>query len=175
MEQESKLAVGIRSKLGDIARTQAGVEEVPRGSNSGEAIRHYQAATNLDGTGWPWCAAFVDWCVDRWQRETQAETGVASPFNRPRTAAAYGLLSWAKVEAERGVRIFAPAGGYVPARGDVVVYGFSHCGIVAGAVADDVFSAYEGNTNPDGGREGYIVCARMRHRREVRGFIHLPV
>lgn len=44
-----------------IAEGELGVIENPYGSNSGARVRQYQASTDLPGTGWPWCGAFVEW------------------------------------------------------------------------------------------------------------------
>ena len=46
-----------------IALGEVGVQEQPPGSGShtGPRIKQYQAATDLGGTGWPWCSAFVQW------------------------------------------------------------------------------------------------------------------
>ena len=52
----------IRHKAVEIAATQIGVHE-KGGNNRGPMVRVYQAATDLGGTGWPWCAAFVSWCL----------------------------------------------------------------------------------------------------------------
>lgn len=51
----------VNQRVIDIAEAELGVEEVPVGSNSGPRVRMYQASTSLSGTGWPWCAAFVEW------------------------------------------------------------------------------------------------------------------
>lgn len=59
-----------------VALAEVGVTEVPLGSNSGPRVRQYQAATELAGTGWPWCAAFVEWC---WKRVGGIDTDVCSP------------------------------------------------------------------------------------------------
>lgn len=48
-------------KLVAAARGELGVREDPPGSNSGSRVRQYQAATDLAGTGWPWCGAFQKW------------------------------------------------------------------------------------------------------------------
>lgn len=59
-----------------VALAEVGVTEVPLGSNSGPRVRQYQQATSLGGTGWPWCAAFVEWC---WKRVGGIDTAVCSP------------------------------------------------------------------------------------------------
>ena len=60
--------------------------------------------------------------------------------------------------------------------GDIVVYEFSHTGIVSGTGdRESSFYAIEGNTNPGGGRDGYEVAERGRNYSSVRKFIRLPV
>jgi hypothetical protein len=39
---------------------------------------------------------------------------------------------------------------------------WTHTGLVTRVDAKDVFSTIEGNTNDEGSREGYEVCARVR-------------
>lgn len=159
--------------LVEIARTQIGTEEDPEHQNRGSAIRKYQASTTTGGQGWPWCAAFVDWCVQKLVAE--GETPIADV---PRTARAFGLISWAK---DNDFQVFDPPNPRDPKRieprpGDIVVYDFSHCGIVSD-MRDDChdFFAIEGNTNPAGGRDGYEVAERGRSYRHVTKFIRLPV
>jgi hypothetical protein len=156
--------------LVDIARLQIGTEEDPKHRNEGSAILKYQQATNLAGQGWPWCAAFVDWCVQ--QFAARGETQIA---HVPRTAAAFDLISWG---LDNHYRVFNPPAdknSEKPRPGDIVVYEFSHTGIVSkdGDSADD-FYAIEGNTSPAGGRDGYEVAERGRKYSVVRKFIRLP-
>lgn len=49
-------------KVAKVALGEVGVTEIPMGSNTGPKVRSYQMATDLGGTGWPWCGAFVAWC-----------------------------------------------------------------------------------------------------------------
>ena len=49
-------------KVAKVALGEVGVAESPPGSNSGMKVRAYQMSTDLGGTGWPWCGAFVSWC-----------------------------------------------------------------------------------------------------------------
>lgn len=49
-------------KVAKVALGEVGVTEHPLGSNSGTKVRSYQMATDLGGSGWPWCGAFVAWC-----------------------------------------------------------------------------------------------------------------
>ena len=54
------------AKAIEIASGEVGVTEDPPGSNRGPRVGVYQAVTSLARdpayrTGWPWCAAFVEW------------------------------------------------------------------------------------------------------------------
>lgn len=155
-------------ELAQIAETQLGTQEDAKHGNGGEAIRKYQAATNLDGQGWPWCAAFVDWCMEVFF----ARHPEYVRYVRPTTAAAFGLIDWGR---EQNCLVFQPT-TREPMRGDLVVYSFSHCGIVADVdPSEPVFHAIEGNSNTDGGRDGYEVVRHARNFSSVNRFVRLPV
>ena len=157
--------------LVEIARKQLGTEEDPKHKNTGSSILKYQASTSLAGQGWPWCAAFVDWCVQQFAKEDNKIT------HAPRTPSAFGLIAWGN---DNHFKVFDPPIGspddVTPEPGDIVVYEFSHTGIVSknGDPTHD-FYAIEGNTNPGGGRDGYEVAERGRNYSSVRKFIRLPV
>jgi hypothetical protein len=153
-----------------IAQSQIGTEEDPQHQNTGSCILKYQASTSLAGQGWPWCAAFVDWCVQQY-----AATGGSDIAQVPRTASAFGLITWGD---DNHYHVFNPpinSADTKPRPGDIVVYAFSHTGIVSreGDAAHD-FYAIEGNTNPVGGRDGYEVAERGRPYSSVKQFVRLP-
>jgi len=53
----------LAQELVKVALEEVGVEEID-GTNCGEGVNVYKATTNLPpDEGWPWCAAFVCWCV----------------------------------------------------------------------------------------------------------------
>ena len=151
-----------QSKIADIAESQIGTEEDAAHTNRGAAILKYQACTTLGGQGWPWCAAFVDWCVD--------ESGLMRDEDRPKTPAAFDLIHWG---ANHGCLILSPS-RVIPQRGDIVVYTFSHCGIVAD-VEPGYVHAVEGNTNSQGGRDGYEVAKRLRAFSQIKALIRIPL
>ena len=72
-----------------IARKEIGTEEDPKHQNKGSSILKYQQSTTLGGQGWPWCAAFVDWCVQKFADEDGTKI-----THVPRTPAAFGLITW---------------------------------------------------------------------------------
>ncbi|HKV53338.1 MAG TPA: CHAP domain-containing protein [Candidatus Binataceae bacterium] len=155
-----------------IAQKEVGTEEDPKHQNTGSSIRKYQASTTLAGQGWPWCAAFVDWCVQQF-----AAQGGTKITHVPRTPSAFGLITWGN---DNHFQVFNPPVNPqkdIKAKpGDIVVYEFSHTGIVSreGDSTHD-FYAIEGNTNPGGGRDGYEVAERGRNYSSVRKFVRLPV
>jgi hypothetical protein len=117
-----------------------------------------------------WCAAFVDWCVMELLTKSPSATSLQLAL-RPRTASAFGLLTWGKTTP--GCLVVH---GYhtSPVRGDIVVFNFSHTGIVVES-GKGHFHSVEGNTTPGtGGNQGYIVQRRMRVEHLMKGFIRLP-
>lgn len=165
------------TKLADIAESQIGKRE-EGGNNIGPAVREYQGASNLPPGAWPWCAAFVDWCVREWLRDEQARRWLNLQVNtpeqwRPKTAAAFGLIEWAKGKPN-STRILPE--GATALRGDIVVFDFSHVGIVLGQPDLDVIETVEGNTNGRGERDsksGDGVWRKFRDRSLVRNFIRI--
>ncbi len=131
------------------------MKEYPPGSNSGPRVREYQAATNLGGTGWPWCAAFVCWCYK--------QAGKALPY----PTASVGLFeAWAVKQGDMVKR---------PFRGDIVCYRFDadnwpdHMGIVERVLALPRFGkpwlvrTIEGNTAFGNDANGGEVQRRTRY------------
>lgn len=117
--------------LARIAETQVGHHE-QGGNNLGPDVVEYQKATWLTPGAWPWCAAFVCWCV--WH--AIQTLGLSPAWKRPRTPGAYDLEQWAtgkygpmfgswKVIASE---IHKP--DTWPRRGDIVTFTWSHTGIV---------------------------------------------
>lgn len=120
----------------DVASSQLGVEEDPKGSN---CIKYNTAYYNrsVSGEAYPWCMVFVWWCF--------REAGLAKLFyGGKKTASCTTLMNWAKANGQ-----FVTS-GYKP--GDVLFYQFDsdpaadHTGICVGASAASV-TAIEGNTN----------------------------
>lgn len=142
--------------LVDIAVAELHNKEI--GDNSGPAVRKYQAATVEAPGRWPWCAAFVAWCIQ------QAGYPDGQRF---KSALAYDLETWGL--QQNGVLLTE----YNTAQpGDLVTYDFSHCGIVEFDRGDQI-AVIEGNTNDQGAREGDGVYRRYRDRRLVRRFVRI--
>ena len=171
-----KSTLEIRKKLTAIAKSQVGVREVPKNSNTGPDVLKYQRATWLDGTGWAWCAAFIDWCIKEWGKDgdiLNALGKLPSSFEtwRPKTAGAWDLENWAE---QNKVRLYEgkELKNLVLHTGDIVIYKFSHVGIIHDDEGDKIFTV-EGNTSPSGSREGGGVYSLTRSRSEIRSIIRI--
>lgn len=165
--QPTVAAPTLQIHLVQVANGQIGVHETSR--NRGPGIEKYWGATTYPeghDERQPWCAAFACWClreaiIRRWGDEA------AAPFKRCRSARAYGWIEWARLEPRADV---VPG----PRPGDIVVYNFSHIGIVLEYRGGSDFSAIEGNTDDAGGNEGVEVAVRRRQIKQVRAFLRLP-
>ena len=140
-------------KLADVALSQVGVRETG-GNNRGAKIRTYQAASNLAPGPWPWCAAFVDWCVQQWLAYPEARQWLGLKHStpagwRPKTALAFGLIEWGR---KRPNTVTVLPEKTTPKAGDIIVFDFSHTGIVVGATSK-IVECVEGNTNGRGDRD----------------------
>ena len=164
-----------RNALALIAEREIGVRE-KGGNNRGADIVRYQTATWLAPGPWPWCAAFICWCICEWLkapsvRETLHMTEAAAQKWRPKTAGAWDFVNWAK---GAGLKVL---GENEPVRrGDLVVYDFSHIGIVLKDSERGEIETAEGNTNGKGERDsesGDGVWRKFRERSLAKAFIRL--
>lgn len=163
-------------KLIAIASAEVGVRE-EGGNNRGERIREYQAATDLNPGAWPWCAAFVDWCICEWLKDEGVVNWLSlknrTPDEwRPKTALAYGLVEWAKSRPNT-TKIYDE--NDVAKSGDIVTFDFSHVGIVVEDMGKDLITI-EGNTNGRGFRDsttGDGVWKKVRQKHLVKNFIRI--
>jgi hypothetical protein len=137
----------------EFAKTQIGVREVTR--NRSPQIDKYHKAGGLDPAGaHAYCVSFLRWCF----LHASVEVGQNNPM--PRTARAVGLWTlaplWTRTEKPVPGAIFCRA----VAPGDPNSKG--HAGFVVDVTADDMLVTIEGNTNPEGSREGDGVYQRQR-------------
>lgn len=63
---------------------------------------------------------------------------------------------------------------FKPQKGDIVVFTFSHIGIVE-SVKDRMITTIEGNTNDAGSREGSAVARKVRVNSIIKCYIRLPL
>jgi hypothetical protein len=176
VSQAAPGAPAVLANLADIAEGEVGTAERPPGSNAGPRVGVYQAACTLAAsqpTGWPWCAAFVCWCVGQLIAREPGRLAARIEANPPREASVYGLEDWAR-------RMGLPFSDdhdnpIAPQRGDLVFYRFSHVEIVRN-VFPSHFETIGGNTEAQSGgdeRDGGCVAIRTRSFQLVRSFARL--
>lgn len=141
----------------ETAKTQIGIQEVPKGSNAGPEVEIYLKSVGLN-KGNAWCMAFVYWVTN----ESAKKLGIVNPLMK--TAGV--LTQWNNRPAMR-VKI--------PQSGDVFIMDFGkgqgHTGFVSQVLPNGIIETIEGNTNTDGSREGYAVCKRTRKISSCIGFL----
>jgi hypothetical protein len=148
----------IQKKALEIALTQEGVSEDPKGSNWGPKIKEYLAAAGLKASA-PWCMSFVVWCFD----QAAKELNVKNPLYKTGGV----LYGWQQRSATLGIKTN-------PQPGDVFImrfaHGTGHTGIVE-SVDETHVHTIEGNTNDDGSREGYEVARRSRLKTSIMAYL----
>lgn len=136
----------------EVAKTQIGKEEIPRGSNWGPVVQDYLKTAGINFPA-SWCMAFVYWCF--------VKTG--KPLTIAKTA---GVLDQYRKSKKYVVT--------TPAPGDVFIMdfggGLGHTGMVESVEGASVHTI-EGNTNDTGSREGYEVCRRIRPISKIKAFL----
>ena len=188
----SNTATNPLAVLADIAHTQVGVHE--EGENTGPQVIAYQRATSEPGTGWPWCAAFVCWCVAQLARMRPGLLSCEARKWMPTQAGVRLLMDWAEDSGQliqpvvdRGTarRMVGPSypRGLQPQAGDIACMQFSegrHIGIVSGPMQGDLVPTIEGNTSgpyhfKTDERNGGEVAAKLRPLGCITHFIRLSV
>ena len=140
-----------------VAQSQLGVEEMPKGSNSGPQVDTYLKSVGL-GEGFAWCMSFVYWCVS----EACKKTGHQNLLTKTGGV----LVQYNKC---KDLHVTTPQPG------DIFIMDFGkgvgHTGIVTKVLLNGNLETIEGNTNDDGSREGYEVCKRIRKTTACKGFL----
>lgn len=132
------------NKWFDIAKGEIGQKEIP-GEADNPRIVQYQQATSLRATDdeTPWCASFVNWCLQ--------EAGIAGT----NSAAARSFLNWG-----REIKEPVPGCIVVLKRGNSSWQG--HVGFYVGTVGDRI--------NLLGGNQGNSVSIKGYRREDVLGY-----
>jgi peptidoglycan hydrolase-like protein with peptidoglycan-binding domain len=162
---ESAAPGSIAARIVGLARADLGIRET-EGKNHGPGIAKFWPATNYP-TGYanrePYCAAAV--CY--WVKE--AAGSIKPAFDLPRTATAFGFIQWAAKQEGKGVVEISK--GAVLEPGDLLVFEFSHIGIVEARCPQGkvTVQTIEANTSPaSSDNEGGGVFRRSRSRNLIR-------
>jgi hypothetical protein len=156
-----------------ISRSQIGIVEVPKDSNTGPDVKKFQSATWLKGSGFAWCAAFVCWCFG------EAANGITYNFKLPKTAGAWDFENWARSQGQGGVQILKPPFNEIKP-GDIIIYKFSHIGIATSTLSGGKVSVVEGNTSASDNdpiskqREGGGVFKKSRSTSLIKTVLRIP-
>ena len=137
-----------------IAQEELGTMEIPANSNNVKYNTWYYGKT-VSGSAYPWCMAFVQWVFN--------QTGMKLPYL---TASCSALLSWYQKNQPASVV-------KTPQPGDIIIYNFSHTGIVE-SVGSSTVTAIKGNTSPGttgSQSNGGMVCRRTRSTSLVIAYI----
>ncbi|NMO17508.1 peptidoglycan-binding protein [Pyxidicoccus fallax] len=144
-----------------VAHASQHLAQRPReigGENQGPWVRLYMDGN--EGPAFAWCAGFVTFCLQQAARSL----GVPMPVERTFSCdllAAFGrekgrFLSGPTASPDR--TLIRPGSLFLRRR---TASDWEHAGIVT-EVDEETFQTIEGNTNDQGDREGYEVCARTR-------------
>jgi hypothetical protein len=163
-----------QSLLADIAAKYIGVKET--GNNKAGDSKELRAIFESDSLsingvtdGYPWCAAFVSFCVQKLLKNSPSFSITIPPKE---ASVSRFLNTWAK---NNNCLIFPRNSEFFnPQKGDIVVFTFSHIGIVEG-VNGRMVTTIEGNTNDAGGREGSVVARKVRVNSIIKSYIRLPL
>ncbi len=141
-------------KVLNIARRELGVKEDPPESNRVKYNTWFYGREVRDTakTKYPWCMAFVQWVF--------AQAGQPLPFV---TASCSGLLGWYRQNRPECIV-------KDPEPGDIIIYTFSHTGILESAQGG-IVTAIEGNTSAGDDANGGQVQRRQRGRSLVKAYI----
>lgn len=138
----------------DIAITQLGVSEEPKGSNDGKQIKEYLKSAGILVPA-PWCMSFVYWCFDKASKSLSVRNPLVKTGGVMRQWKGASALYAAKKPYQEGDVFILNLGK-----------GLGHTGIIE-AVDGEFAVTIEGNTNDEGSREGYEVA---RRRRKIASF-----
>lgn len=121
------------------------------GQNAGPWVRLYMAGN--EGEQWAWCAGFACFCLK------QACDTLNRPLPFKSTFSCDSLAAFAKEKGLFvGIDSISPGSFFLVRRTDT---DWTHTGIVT-EINGDLIKTIEGNTNDEGSREGFEVCARTR-------------
>jgi hypothetical protein len=121
------------------------------GQNRGPWVRLYMDGN--EGEAWAWCAGFASYCLKQACATLERSLPIATSFSCDDLAAS--AKAQGRFDSQSGI---GPGSIFLVRK---TASDWTHTGIVVSAT-QETFKTIEGNTNDDGSREGYEVCARTR-------------
>jgi len=148
-----------------IAEQEIGVREDPKRPNRGKRVEEYLRFVGLDpdkggAKGYPWCAAFVCWCVG----QALLETGM-------RPSLRYSGRVFRLLELNPGLVLPGPIVGsiFIHLNPDQT----GHTGFITGLREGDFVDTLEGNTDGAGSRTGGQVMRQVRPYSYVKNYLKI--
>lgn len=126
------------------------------GQNKGPWVRLY--VNGHEGAQWPWCAGFVTFILHQAAESVNAPMPIQGSYSCDELAQQAKSAGLFLPEARANARTVRPGSIFLVRHSDT---DWTHTGLVTSA-QDRLMATIEGNTNDDGSREGYEVCARTR-------------
>lgn len=126
------------------------------GQNMGPWVRLYMKGN--EGHSWPWCAGFTTFLMEQASEITGKNMPMEGSFSCDWLAANAKAKGTLVPEHDAGPNTVPPGSLFLVRRTST---DWTHTGLVVEA-GRDLFKTIEGNTNDEGSREGYEVCARRR-------------
>ena len=142
-----------------LSYAQAHLAEHPielGGQNRGPWVRLYMQGN--DGESWAWCAGFAMFVARQAAESLKTTLAIKGSFSCD-SLAAQGQSAGVFLAERDVVAGDVPSGSLFLTRR--TESDWTHTGLVTAAF-EDAFATIEGNTNDDGHREGFEVCARSR-------------
>ncbi|MEN9568874.1 MAG: hypothetical protein RL172_105 [Bacteroidota bacterium] len=148
------------------AQSQIGTMEDPPGSNRGEKVQAYQASAGI-APGTFWCAAFVYWCFN----EAAKKLGKRNPLLKT----GHCMTHWRDTPGKKITALDAVNKPSLVKPGHIFIINTGgangHTGMVE-KVEGGFINTIEGNSSPDGSRNGIGVFRNLRKIAKInRGFI----
>jgi len=144
---------------GVIAMSEIHLSVHPReigGQNRGPWVRMYMKGN--EGKAWPWCAGFATFLMRQAAEMRGENMPIQGSFSCDSLAAQASANDRFVKERDATPESVVPGSLFLVRRTST---DWTHVGVVTNADSDG-FATIEGNTNDEGSREGYEVCARRR-------------
>lgn len=125
------------------------------GANRGPWVRLYMQG--FEGSSALWCAGFVTFVMGQAADSLQVDLPIAGSFSCD-TLAGQAKTAGRFVAEDDAPSLVGPGSLFLVRNTST---DWTHTGLITG-VSDSTIDTIEGNTNDDGDREGYEVCARTR-------------
>jgi hypothetical protein len=167
--------IALRSRFVAIARKDVGQMEISR--NHGTAIQKFWPVTGYPegyANREPYCAAAMCYWLHEWIKDPEVlsklgMTALEAERWRCKSPSAFGWITWAR---DKGLIIMDDSPSHVLHTADIVVYDFSHIGLVHDDYKDRI-KTIEANTGPVNQRDGEGIFEKDRPREIARAFIRI--